>query len=140
MSINNNINPKIWGAAGWKFLHAITLAYPENPSYKVKESCRNLFFSLQDLLPCSICQDNYKNHTINIPLTDKTLSSRNNLVMWLLKIRNETRKQMGLDELTIADILNEIYGNCFSYSYYIYILLLIILILIVILIYYTLLT
>lgn len=139
MSINNNINPKIWGSAGWKFLHAITLAYPENPSYVTKESCKKLFSALQDLLPCSLCQDNYKQHITTVQLTDKILSSRANLVMWLLKIRNETRKQMGRGELTSDDVFDEVYGNCFSYSYYIYILLIIILILVVILIYYTLL-
>ena len=33
--MTNSLKPKIWGPHGWKFLHYVSLGYPEKPSARL---------------------------------------------------------------------------------------------------------
>ena len=58
--MKNSIKPKIWGPHGWKFLHYVSLGYPEKPTDKEKIYYKNFYYSLQNVLPCEKCAQNYK--------------------------------------------------------------------------------
>jgi hypothetical protein len=85
-----NISPKYWGRGAWVFLHSVTMAYPDNPTDSDKLNYKNFFSSIKHILPCQKCRVNYSKHLLNYPLTDKILSSRENLIDWLILIRNQT--------------------------------------------------
>ena len=63
------IGPDTWGPEGWKFIHYVTIGYPRNPTNQDKIKYRNFLTSLQDVIPCSICANNYKKHLIEYPLS-----------------------------------------------------------------------
>lgn len=84
------INPKIWGKSAWIFLHAITFNYPENPTPEDIRNYKLFFDSLQFMLPCDKCKRNYAGHLTQYPLTDSILSNKNDLIHWLIQIRNLT--------------------------------------------------
>lgn len=84
-----NINPNIWGPSAWKFLHYITLAYPENPSNEIKDNYINFFTSLKNVLPCEKCRINYTNKLSNYPIN---ANSGEELVDWLIDIHNDVNK------------------------------------------------
>src|SRR4051812_10795139 len=84
-----NIDPKIWGPSSWKFMHYITIGYPENPNQQIKKSIYDFFISLKDLLPCQKCRYNFDYHLQRHPLTNDILSSRNKLINWLIDIHND---------------------------------------------------
>lgn len=86
------INPKVWGKHGWVFLHLVSLSYPEKPSNKEKKNFKQFFELLQDILPCEVCQDNYKDHLNKYPLSDNVFQSKENLVNWLIDIHNCVNK------------------------------------------------
>ena len=86
--MRQNFEPKIWGNHAWFFLETICMAYPTNPSKSMKSSAKNFFLSLKDLIPCEKCRNNYILHLKKYPLTDKTLSSRDNLFVWIVNIHN----------------------------------------------------
>ena len=54
-----NINPEIWGPSLWKFLHFLTLSYPENPSEEEQNRMFDFLTSLQEILPCEKCRNNF---------------------------------------------------------------------------------
>lgn len=84
-----NINPEIWGSHGWKFMHYITLSYPNNPTDSDKINMVEFFSSVGKVLPCMSCRLNYIKHNNKYPLNDKALSDRKSLVEWLMNVHNE---------------------------------------------------
>lgn len=86
--MRQNFEPKIWGNHAWFFLETVCMAYPTNPSKSMKSSAKKFFLSLKDLIPCEKCRNNYELHLKKFPLNDKTLSSRDNLFVWIVNIHN----------------------------------------------------
>ena len=133
----DNINPILWGPSGWKFLHYITLSYPENPDENIKKTYKNFFSELYQVLPCEKCRINYEEHLKIYPLSDKVLESKENIVKWLISMHNlvniiNNKKEYSYDDFNNEYILNQnIYNdnNTNNYQYLIFLLLLLILIL-----------
>ena len=82
------MGPDTWGPHGWKFIHFITMAYPDHPSRYDKQNYKNFFLNLSHVIPCSLCADNYKDHLRQYPLTEEVLSNQENLMKWGIKMHN----------------------------------------------------
>lgn len=132
------MKPEIWGPNAWRFIHTITVAYPENPTQKDKINYRNFFTNMQYVLPCEKCKSNMSNHLDLIPLDDEALNSRLNLTKWGIDLHNAVNKQNGKRTLSYKEGLNEIdkmlNGESIGYGYTLKIIMLIVIILILILI------
>lgn len=102
------MNPVIWGPSGWKFLHIITMCYPDNPNLDDKNNMYNFFYSVKDVLPCQKCKDNFNEHLRIHPLNDKVLSSKEELVKWLIDIHNIVNKQNNKKELSYEKAIESI--------------------------------
>ncbi len=137
-----NINPKLWGKSGWKFMLSIALGYSDNPTIEQKKNFRYFFENISNILPCEKCAHNYKNHLLELPLDNDVMQNRDNLVLWLTKIRNKTNVLTGDKIMSYQDMLNELTHvnketSILSLKHYIMILLIcIIVVLIVIYKYY----
>ena len=105
-----NINPLLWGPHLWKFMHYLTLSYPDNPNIDEQNKFRNFFTMIGQYLPCEKCRVNYKTNIQTLPLTDVVLSSRNNLIKWLFDLHNIVNKETGKTQITF-DKFNDIYLN-----------------------------
>jgi len=92
-----NINPKLWGPHGWKFLHYITLAYPDQPKEQDKKNIVDFFQNISKVLPCEKCRINFNNNLIKYPLNENIVQSRDNLVNWLIDVHNEVNIETGKD-------------------------------------------
>lgn len=108
------MDPKIWGPPGWLFMHSITLVYPKNPTPKDKETYKNFFLHMSEVLPCSACRHNFKLHLVKYPLDDTVLSSRRNLVEWLVNVHNEVNHINNKDKFTYDYFLKK-YKEIYSY-------------------------
>jgi hypothetical protein len=84
-----NFNPNIWGPKAWFFIDTIVLSYPNNPTDEDKITYKNFLYQLKNVLPCESCRDHYSNNIKDIPLSSFYLSSRNNLIEWIIKIHNK---------------------------------------------------
>ena len=49
--IRIDLDPNIWGSAGWFINDSICLSYPSNPTDIDKQQYRNYFYSLPFVLP-----------------------------------------------------------------------------------------
>lgn len=84
----------LWGSQAWTFLHAVTFAYPENPSLEKRESARDLFRSLRHVLPCEECCGHYCSEFDKDPV-DNHLDSKKALSMWLVNFHNKVNERLG---------------------------------------------
>ena len=85
----------IWGPSAWKFLHALSFAYPEkDPSSEHKQAVLNLFASLKYLLPCGECCAHYCS-TYDSDTLKKSLGSREDLSKWLVDFHNSVNSRLG---------------------------------------------
>ena len=84
--------PDAWGPHAWKFLHYVSLGYSENPTNEEKQKYKLFFMLLKDVLPCSTCRKHYSDNLDILPLTDDNLSSRDNLVKWVIDLHNIVNK------------------------------------------------
>ena len=127
------MNPKIWGPAGWKFLHSITLHYPENPSLQDKQNYKKFFESLQFTIPCEKCKNHYQESLQKYSL-DNALNNKEALFNWLVDIHNEVNKKNNKKVLSYEEVKN-IYEKLYSNKKNKNIYLLIIIVLIIIIFY-----
>ncbi|CAH6421421.1 Erv1/Alr family sulfhydryl oxidase [uncultured virus] len=109
------MDPKIWGPSGWMFLHSITFAYPTCPNNNDKKNMIQFITSLQYVLPCSKCSENFKKHLKIHPITDEILSSKDKLIKWMIDMHNEVNKITGEKQFTYDQVI-KIYSNKYNNS------------------------
>lgn len=106
------IGPDTWGPHGWKFIHMLALAYPNQPTDEQKKNYKTFFEALQPVLPCSLCANNYKRHiTEELPITEAVLTDKESFVKWSIDMHNLVNKETGKLPLSYDDALNLIYNN-----------------------------
>ena len=97
------MDPSLWGKEAWHFLHAVTLAYPDQPTKFQQDKMYEFFMNLQYILPCQTCQNNYKIHLEQYPLRS-FLNSKESLVNWLFMIHNITNASLGKQPFTLDQL------------------------------------
>ena len=110
------MDPNIWGPSAWFFLHSVSFTYPQNPSEEDKTNYLTFFNSLQNILPCYKCSQNYKKHIEQYPI-ETALNSRDTMVNWLIKIHNEVNKELYKPILTYDQVLSEFKKQVWSIKY-----------------------
>ena len=88
--MSSNINPAIWGSAGWTFLRNIAKGYPDNPTEEDKIKYRKYFELVGEVLPCEKCRASYKEHWKQVSI-DNFLINKNNLYQWVNIIKSKTK-------------------------------------------------
>ena len=106
------MNQNIWGSHLWFSLHTISFAYPIKPTLIDQNNYKNFFVSLQNVIPCSVCQRNYKRHLLEHPI-DKHLNSRKDLVYWLIDIHNMVNSEIGKKFMSYDVVLKK-YENVYQ--------------------------
>lgn len=112
----NSIDPLLWGKSGWIFLNSVALTY--KPEYK--NVYKTFFLTLPIVLPCNSCGINLRK---NMKDLDHALESKNNLLNWLLQIRNsiyEDNKKNNLKK-KLKDNFDEIFTKNNDFYSYVYI-------------------
>lgn len=114
------IKPSIWGPHGWKFMHYVSLGYPNNPTENDKLNYKTFYTSLQHILPCAKCANNYSHNLIKYPI-DNHLGSRDTLIRWVIDIHNQVNNETNKKEYNYEEALDlymkdySNYGNyCFK--------------------------
>lgn len=105
------MGPDVWGPHGWKFLHFVSLGYPENPTENDKIKYKTFFSLIKNVLPCSLCANNYRKHLEENPLSDTILNDRDKFISWCIKMHNlvniENNSKVYSDDEALKLILNE---------------------------------
>ena len=99
------MNQNIWGPHMWFSLHTITFDYPINPSESDKENMNNFLITMQYVIPCSVCQKNYKRHLCEKP-PNKYLNNRSEFVYWMIDLHNIVNAETGKKIVNYDTVLN----------------------------------
>jgi hypothetical protein len=98
-----------WGPAAWKFLHAVTFSYPENPSLGEQRDAENLFSSLKSMLPCEACRSHYETE---IAIHPPDTRSRATLSAWLVDLHNRVNLRLGKPIYSFASAESAYSSQC----------------------------
>ena len=103
--------PDVWGPHGWKFIHYITLGYPNNPTDDDKKKYYNFFHNLKFVIPCSICGAHFRENLEKTPITEDVLSNKQKLIEWGITMHNHVNQSIGKKTYTYEEGLKEILNN-----------------------------
>lgn len=93
-----------WGEPFWQVAHAVTFAYPENPTEDDQSRIVAFLKLFPHLLPCSICGAHFVEMLGNNPPTRDVLKSTETLSRWLVDRHNEVNVRLNKSELDYADV------------------------------------
>jgi len=93
---------KTWGSNGWKFLHACTFGYSDEPSTDEKEGCIQFFNNLKYMLPCPKCRHNYEKKLSMTPV-ENACASREALTKWFVDVHNMVNLSTNKTQMTYDD-------------------------------------
>lgn len=105
-NVDNGMMTKVWGPAGWLFLHCVTLGYPyainsQNSDHQTKaEDYYNFFYYLGRVMPCKYCRDSYQEFFREHDLRLK-LKNRHDIAEWLYTIHNRVNHKLGVPKCQI---------------------------------------
>lgn len=114
-NVDNGIMTKVWGPAGWLFLHCITFGYPyainpDNEAHNTKkQDYYNFFYYLGKVLPCRYCRESYDDFFKQLDLYN-SLKTRKDLTKWLYDMHNKVNHKLGVPECnipTFEDVINQ---------------------------------
>jgi len=103
--------PDQWGPHGWKFIHYVTMGYPDKPTKNDMIKYKNFLESIGDVLPCIICANHYKNHLIEHPIDKSVLQNKRTLMAWAVKVHNIVNENNGKKVYSLNEALRKIHKD-----------------------------
>jgi len=98
---DTGMQTRVWGPAGWLFLHCIAQNYPWEPTIEQKKYYLNFFKLVGNVLPCRYCRESYQQFIKeqDTLLNNKVLESRKTLVNWLYLIHNKVNAKLEVNNI-----------------------------------------
>lgn len=96
----------VWGPPLWHFLHTMSFNYPLHPTAAQKRAHRRYIESLQGVLPCGKCRDNFKKNLQQHPLLERDLAGREAFSRWMYELHEVVNRMLGkpASQLTYEDV------------------------------------
>ena len=107
---DSGMQTRVWGPAGWLFLHSIAQNYPWHPNEQQKKDYFEFFKQTGNVLPCRYCRESYQEY-IKEPGTELNmivLNNRKTLAKWLYNIHERINKKLGIkSHVTFEQVWNK---------------------------------
>lgn len=105
-----------WGPPLWHFLHTMSFNYPVQPTREVRKKYRNFILSLQNVLPCKHCRENLVKNFKELPLTMKSMQSRETFSKYVYElhelVNNMLNKSSNLTYCEVRDRYEHFRSRC----------------------------
>ena len=85
----------VWGPSMWHFLHTMSFNYPVDPTKEQKDDYYNYLVSLQKVLPCKYCRDNYSGNLKKAKFSRRVLKNRNTFSKFIYNLHEEVNRMLG---------------------------------------------
>lgn len=85
----------VWGPPLWHSLHTISFNYPVKPTNEDKENYYTYFKSLQHVLPCRYCRENYIDNLKKLKFSKKTFKDRHTLSIFVYELHEMVNTNLG---------------------------------------------
>lgn len=109
----NGMQTRVWGPAGWIFLHCIAQNYPQEPTEEQKIEYMRFFRCIGNVLPCRYCRESYKDFIgeQGTLLDYSVMKNRNTFTKWLYKVHNKINKKLGIKNCVSFEQVTEKYES-----------------------------
>ena len=100
-NVDNGMMTKVWGPAGWLFLHCVAAGYPyvidpSNPEHLEKQNdYYRFFYYLGKVFPCKYCRNSYQKFITDLSPVSH-MGSRKEISKWLYDIHNKVNDKLGV--------------------------------------------
>lgn len=84
----------VWGPSLWHYLHTMSFNYPVHPTNADKKHYRDFILNLQYVLPCKHCRINLATNLKQLPLTQKTMDSRDSFSRYVYNLHELVNKML----------------------------------------------
>ncbi|ALX27578.1 disulfide oxidoreductase [Golden Marseillevirus] len=84
-------NKDFWGPCLWRTIHSFAATYTPDKAQEFS----NFMMSLQNLLPCTTCKDNYRKNLRELPSLRGFLVSREKVFYWTYLLHDKVNKELG---------------------------------------------
>jgi len=116
-----DLDTKLWGKHGWKFLYGLAEVLDANPAFKKKDDhaqrIKTAFYILGQLLPCKKCRKHFDEWFFQCDLSNY-VQKENGMMLWLNQyehalenMQNEKREQKAVPSAS-----DDVSGSLFSSS------------------------
>ena len=102
---NDGMLTTVWGPSTWHLLHTMSFNYPVKPTCDEKRNYRDFVLSLRDVLPCGKCRENLCKNFKKLPLTMKSMQSRDTFSRYVYNLHEVVNKMLKKKSgLTYGDV------------------------------------
>ena len=85
----------VWGPSLWMSIHTMSFNYPVKPSAQDKKHYMNFIYSLEHVLPCRYCRENYKKNLVDTKFSLDKMKSRTIFSRYIYDLHNHINKMLG---------------------------------------------
>ena len=104
---DNGMLTGIWGPSLWHVLHTVSFNYPTNPSQEQQNDYYNFILSLEKILPCKYCRENFKGNLKKIKFGKKSLKNRSTFSKAIYNLHEEVNSMLNKpSELSYDEVKN----------------------------------
>ena len=101
----------VWGPALWHTLHTMSFNYPTAPDAATKRKYRRFMRSLQHVLPCLYCRENYSKNAASAGYSRDVFESRESFSRYIYRLHNQVNIMLGKPEYPSYEKLRSKYEN-----------------------------
>lgn len=101
---------QVWGPSAWRFMHAVSFAYPERPDSDDRRRACAFFSSASEVLPCVECKLHFMKELSDAGALDpgsRVYESRDSLSRLLVEIHNSVNHRLGKKTKTYDRVRKE---------------------------------
>lgn len=109
MSVNVNLDPKIWGPHYWFFLHTLAMCYPNYPNEVTKKKYYDFIQNLPMFIPIEKIATQFTNLLDEYPV-QPYLDNKESFIRWIWFIHNKINQKLEKPQIG----LNEFYVNYYE--------------------------
>ena len=102
-------DPRVWGPIMWRYLHIMSLHFPDNPTPEQQQAYRNFMASLVHVLPCAGCKQNLSRHYEDMPVTDNVLRNKASFSRYVYDLHNAVNHELGKPSNVRFEDLEKLY-------------------------------
>ena len=85
----------VWGPSLWLSIHTMSFNYPVKPTAQDKKHYMNFIYSLEHVLPCRYCRENYKKNLVDTKFGLDKMKNRASFSRYIYDLHNHVNKMLG---------------------------------------------
>lgn len=98
----------VWGPALWHVLHVISFNYPVKPTKTEKREYKRFFSSLEKILPCVYCRQNFPVNCTKAGYCEDVFKNRRTFSRFIYKLHCEVNKKLGKNSGKSCDTYEQV--------------------------------